>query len=196
MRIIAFTDIHSNYLALKEVFSKIEKEQPDQVIFLGDILAKGSDPKACFDFMMEKKVTCLAGNCDLYFVRGVDIDEDVLKDRDYYEGLNSVLDHTYKAFIESCPLKLIISHNGKKIFFAHFLMRDEAADYPYYPLSSIVSGEFDEHIKDNPYDLMVFGHSHQEFVKGNVISLGSSGLDRPSYVVIDIGEHIKYRIVS
>lgn len=127
MRIIAFTDIHSNYLALKEVLSKIEKEQPDQIIFLGDILAKGSEPKECFDLLIEKKVTCLAGNCDLYFVRGVDIDE---------------------------------------------------------------------LIKDNSYDLMVLGHSHQEFVKENVISLGSSGLDRPSYVVIDIGESIKYKIVS
>ena len=83
---------------------------------------------------MENQVTCLAGNCDLYFVRGVAIDEDVIKDREYYEGLHSILDRTYQSFIAQCSLKQIITYNGKRLFFAHFLLRDEKADYPYYPL--------------------------------------------------------------
>ena len=35
------------------------------------------------------------------------------------------------------------------------------------------------------YDLVVIGHSHKNFVKGNVASVSASGLEEASYLLIE-----------
>lgn len=38
------------------------------------------------------------------------------------------------------------------------------------------------------YDLVVIGHSHQNFVKENVVSVSASGLEGGSYLLIEDNE--------
>lgn len=38
------------------------------------------------------------------------------------------------------------------------------------------------------YDLVVIGHSHQNFVKGNVVSASALGLEGVSYLLIEDNE--------
>lgn len=38
------------------------------------------------------------------------------------------------------------------------------------------------------YELVVVGHSHQNFVKGNVVSVSASGLEGASYLLIEVNE--------
>ena len=63
--------------------------------------------------------------------------------------------------------------------------------YPYFQLSSLKNGLFDEACKSEKvmkYDLVVIGHCHQNFVKGNVVSVSAAGLEGASYLLIDLDE--------
>lgn len=51
---------------------------------------------------------------------------------------------------------------------------------------------FDEACKSEyvmKYDLAVVGHSHQNFVKGNVVSVSASGLEGASFLIIEVSEN-------
>ncbi len=39
------------------------------------------------------------------------------------------------------------------------------------------------------YDLVVIGHCHQNFVKGNVVSVSAAGLEGASFLLIDIDQN-------
>ena len=63
--------------------------------------------------------------------------------------------------------------------------------YPFLQLSSLKNGEFDRACESGyvkQYDLAVVGHCHQDFVKGNVVSVSASGLDGASWLLIEVNE--------
>lgn len=195
MRIAVFSDIHSNLDALKKILSAIEKENADRIVFCGDIIAKGDYPKECAELLMKSGAAVLAGNCDLYYTRGVDIDPSVIQYRSAFAALDTLLNPEEQAFFRNLPIEYTVRHNGFTLWFSHFLIKDADADYPYYPVSSLDDGTFEAAAEALPYDLAVIGHSHREFVCGNVVSLCSSGLDYPNYLIIDVNEDIEYRTV-
>lgn len=196
MRIAAFSDIHSNPDALKKILSAAEKENADITVFCGDAIAKGDYPKECIEMLMKSGAVCLAGNCDLYYTRGVDIDPSVVQYRRQFASLDNILSPDEQNFVKNLPLDYTVEHGGFKIWFSHFIIKDRNAGYPYYPISSLDDGTFEAAAAELPYDLAVIGHSHREFVCGNVVSLCSSGLDYPNYLIIDVNEKIDYRIVK
>src|SRR5574344_1211966 len=87
MRVAVFTDIHGNVDALRRILSSIRKNKIDKTIFLGDVFFRGDNVKECIDLLIEENIICIAGNCELYFQKGVEIDPDVIKDKDYYDQM-------------------------------------------------------------------------------------------------------------
>ena len=80
---------------------------------------------------------------------------------------------------------------GHKIRFSHFLFSDINSPYPFLQLSDLKNGVFDKVCKSEDvmkYELVVIGHSHQNLVKGNVVSISASGLEGPSYLLIEANE--------
>ena len=69
MRIAVISDIHGNFEALKATLKDIEKRNVDEIICLGDIIAKGVHPKECIDLIKKKCKIVIQGNCDYHFAR-------------------------------------------------------------------------------------------------------------------------------
>ncbi len=63
-RVAIISDIHSNWLALKSVWERIEDLNCDQVFCLGDIVGYGARPIECLDFIRENNIECVQGNHD------------------------------------------------------------------------------------------------------------------------------------
>lgn len=67
-RIIAISDIHGEVHLFRELLQKINFNDDDNLIILGDIYLKGSYPKETLDFTLnlckESNVYALKGNCD------------------------------------------------------------------------------------------------------------------------------------
>ncbi|MBI4727190.1 metallophosphoesterase family protein [candidate division TA06 bacterium] len=64
MRYVIISDIHGNHQALSAVKASLEKEQPDEVICLGDIVGYGAEPGICLRETLELCHTVVAGNHD------------------------------------------------------------------------------------------------------------------------------------
>lgn len=82
MKIAIIADIHSNLEALQKVLKSIEKEKPDKIICLGDIVGYGANPDERCELVRKHCDLSIMGNhdaavCNLmlteYFVRHAEI---------------------------------------------------------------------------------------------------------------------------
>ena len=69
MRVAVVSDIHSNLHALEAVLAELERDRPDELWCLGDLVGYGPRPNECCALVKERAEICLAGNHDLA-VRG------------------------------------------------------------------------------------------------------------------------------
>ena len=200
MKIAVFSDIHGNLKALREVLARIREHSPDLTFFLGDIFQRGNEETECLELLKESGIVCLKGNCELYAEHGVDVDPDVEHLRVYYDGIREKLSEEQLDFIRKMPLFYETEVCGRKMRFSHFLFLDIDAPYPFLPLSSLKNGVFDEACRSSEiagYDLVAVGHSHRNFVNGNVVSVSASGLERASYLIIEADENaVTYEHIS
>lgn len=200
MKIAVFSDIHGNLKALREVLARIREHSPDLTVFLGDIFQRGNEETECLELLKESGIVCLKGNCELYAEHGVDVDPDVEHLRVYYDGIREKLSEEQLDFIRKMPLFYETEVCGRKMRFSHFLFLDIDAPYPFLPLSSLKNGVFDEACRSSEiagYDLVAVGHSHRNFVNGNVVSVSASGLEGASYLIIEADENaVTYEHIS
>ena len=188
MKTAVFSDVHGNLKALRTVLEQIKEKKADLTVFLGDIFQRGNEETECLELLKNNDIICLKGNCELYAEHGVDIDPDVEYLRDYYDGIRKKLTAGQMEFIRNMPLFYETDCQGHRIRFSHFLFSDIHSAYPFLQLSSLKNGVFDracESEEVRKYDLVVIGHSHRNFVKGNVVSVSASGLEGASYLLIE-----------
>lgn len=191
MKIAVFSDVHGNLKALKTVLEQIKEKNVDLTVFLGDIFQRGNEETECLELLKDNEIICIKGNCELYMEHGVDIDPDVEYLRNYYDETRKKLTDDQMQFIRQMPLFYENECYGHKIRFSHFLFSDVNSSYPFLQLSDLKNGVFDRACKSEDvtkYDLTVIGHSHQNFVKGNVVSVSALGLEEPSYLLIEAHE--------
>ncbi len=75
MRVAVISDIHANLHALEAVAPEIEREQPDAVWCLGDLVGYGPQPNPCCEWVEERTGVCLVGNHDLGVLGALDLAE-------------------------------------------------------------------------------------------------------------------------
>ena len=200
MKIAVFSDVHGNLKALKTVLEQIKEKDVDMTVFLGDIFQRGNEEIECLELLKENAIICLKGNCELYMEHGVDIDPDVEYLRDYYDETRKKLTGEQMQFIKQMPLFYENECHGHKIRFSHFLFSDINLSYPFLQLSDLKNGVFDKVCKSEDvlkYDLVAIGHSHKNFVKGNVVSVSASGLEGATYLLIeDNGDSVSVKHIS
>ena len=79
------------------------------------------------------------------------------------------------------------------------LIGKEQVDHPYYQLADMETDVFSKAVKSNElqnYDLVVIGHVHKNFVNENVVGVSATGIDQPTFLLIEIDEKVSYRYVS
>jgi predicted phosphodiesterase len=75
MLVAVVSDIHSNLHALEAVLEAIDRDRPDAIWCLGDVVGYGPKPDECCRIVEQRAVLCLAGNHDLGVLGDVDIDD-------------------------------------------------------------------------------------------------------------------------
>ncbi len=65
MRLALISDIHSNVQALEQVLARLDQEQVDLVLNLGDLVGYNANPNECVELLQSRPVLSLAGNHDL-----------------------------------------------------------------------------------------------------------------------------------
>ena len=201
MRIAVFSDIHSNYEALECVISDIKKNNYDKVYFLGDVLSKGPNPKECLELVMNNNIDMILGNHELYFLRGVDIDENISEiEKEHQSWIRSNLDDTHRNYLLNCILEINEEFEGVKVSFKHFFQKDSNLDYPFYSIDILSTSEINGIIEKEKSDLIFIGHEHRVFEinynNKKVFDVGSSGCTadyKTLYFIVNINDG-KYNI--
>ena len=126
MRIAILSDIHSNLAALTEVLAVLDRERPDRVVCLGDVVGYGASANPCCALIRRRAAVTLLGNHDAAVSGRMDYSY-------YYDAARHALDWTagqlepdHLAWLRSLPFV----HREAGVCFSHGAPLDpEAYEY-------------------------------------------------------------------
>ncbi len=192
MRILVFSDIHSNIYAIKPIL----KEKYDEAIFLGDIVDYGPRPSETIDAVREIAKYIIMGNHDYAAAFGKDcLCSQENHELSVYTRENITmkdLSENDLSFLRSLKDEIDLNIEGINFSLVHGSPSDHLYGYlyPWKMTNEYLRTPVGSYVDDG---IILIGHTHYQFLLpfGNVILLnpGSSGQPRdiaePSYSVID-----------
>jgi len=161
---IAFiSDIHSNLSAFEAVLIDVEKNNIDEVYFLGDIVGYGPMPNECIELLQKvcKKENCIIGNHDHAFLNGAIGWDSALRARKVIEWTQSIVTQKNRAFVEQ-----FVTHIVKdNLLLVHGSPRDYTFEYLNYHSASS-DNSFNNYDKEKEIfkkleNICINGHTHQ-----------------------------------
>lgn len=200
MKIAIISDIHGNLQALQAIVKDIEKENIDEIICLGDIIAIGPKSKECLGLIIDKNIHTVLGNHELYFLKGINIDDEMGENEiKHQEWIQKQLNERHKEYLKKCPLFIEKQYDGKRFLFEHFLLLENTNDeYPFEDIDILNNIKIKEIINDSKYEYFIIGHEHNscEISLDNkrIICVGSSGCvkdENTFYTILSIDEEIE-----
>jgi diadenosine tetraphosphatase ApaH/serine/threonine PP2A family protein phosphatase len=150
MRVAVVSDIHSNLHALEAVLAAIERETPDELWCLGDLVGYGPRPNECCALIADRADVCLAGNHDLGVLGTIDLVEFGGEAGIAARWTRDVLDPEARALLE--PLEAQGTAPGVALY--HGSARDPVWEYVLSDEAALATLE----IAGSP--LVLVGHSH------------------------------------
>lgn len=185
MKLIVLSDIHANLHALDAVLHDIERERPDRIICLGDLVGYGAYPNEVIERIRERNIPTVMGNYDEGV--GFDLDDcgciyrNAEDDRRGKLSLMWTREHTHaegKEYLRGLSMQIREDIGGKHLLFVHGSPR-KINEYLY---EDRPQATFENVAKLAGADILFFGHTHlpyQKQVKRTLfINTGSVGKPR------------------
>jgi putative phosphoesterase len=183
-RVGVITDIHANLPALDAVLEAIEWTDVDAVYCGGDLVGYGPHPNEVCALIEERRIPTIYGNYDFAIARDLDDCGCAYRDQDDRElGERSVewtLAHTdrrSKDFMRGLPFDLRFELGRQRVRLVHGSPRKVNeylfADKPARTFERIAAGA--------DCDVLVFGHTHQPWVReyGGVLFVNCGSVGKP-----------------
>ncbi len=176
MKVLILSDIHANYTALKTVLNK--DGDYDLLLFLGDLVDYGPNPKECLDFIKNNVDYCVRGNHDNALGYNTDCHsmsssrEFSIETRKWHRTL--LTDEDIR-FLRNMPLINKAHIDGKSFFMAHASPQGDIAKY-------LSADEMTKELNNILTEYILVGHTHIQYQKevtdSLIINPGSVGLAR------------------
>jgi predicted phosphodiesterase len=109
------SDVHASAEALSAVLAKIEKENVDDILCLGDIVGYGASPNEVVRMLRSSGAKCIAGNHDRAAVGAKDPSNFGRTAKRAIGWTQRVLSDDSRAFLASLPMTL--EHGGRVLLF-------------------------------------------------------------------------------
>ncbi len=174
MRVAVLSDVHGNLHALEAVLASVDRDAPDEIWCLGDLVGYGPRPNRCCALVAERADVCLIGNHDLAVLGRIDLDVFAADAAESARWTAEVLDPEARAYLES--LDPAVTRPGAALF--HASPRDHVWEYVLSPEVALAS------LAQTEDDLVLVGHSH--------VAL-RFGLDERSLVLGPLGTSVDLR---
>lgn len=196
------SDVHANLEALTTVMDKVKDFSPDVIVFLGDVVGYGPNPKEAIDIIEKNCQIIVAGNHDYALYTN---------NFQYFNPLPKVSLMWTKAQLDERRIKLLGSHPFFSIFpffisegnamFVHGSPREPLRDYVSPDLPSWSYHTFFEITEQfSEIDFLFLGHTHKPLHimvgKKHLFNPGSVGQPRDndprsSFLIFNISEETK-----
>ncbi len=164
MNVAILSDIHGNDVAFEAVVNDMAAANVNVVVFLGDLVAKGPEPMACYNRMKSlHPMIWLKGNTEYWLD---DAMVDIMPTNEHNRQLLAYYDYIVKHMTSDAMDQLIgLNHYDIKQFghfeglFCHGSARnpDEIIDPFNHP------EELPEQLRDFTGTFVISGHSHQQY---------------------------------
>ncbi|HTS03369.1 MAG TPA: YfcE family phosphodiesterase [Thermoanaerobaculia bacterium] len=191
MRILVVSDIHANWAALREM-----PENVDRVLFLGDLVDYGPDPRPCIDWVRDHKAVGVRGNHDnaVAFRVGCGCAPAMRDAAEETRGLMwDLLDPADVAALGALPLAADVTLGGVRFHLVHATPSDPLYTY----LRPDQGRRWADEIELVDADVILVGHTHLPMVmrvgKKVVVNPGSVGQPRDgdpraAFAIVEDGE--------
>ena len=150
MRIAIISDIHANLPALEAALAEIDKDPPDQLWCLGDVVGYGAQPNECSRIAEDRSDLCLAGNHDLAALDALDISSFSPAAAEAAIWTRNELEDEPRSFLES----LKPTDDSGEVAVYHASPRDPVWEYVLWPEQA------GECIARQATRVSIVGHSH------------------------------------
>jgi putative phosphoesterase len=177
MRVAVLNDVHGNLPALEAVLAEVEAEQPDAIVFGGDIIA-GPMPRQTLERVLAfgERAHLIRGNADriaLEFRRGMR--EGGVGFADAWVGRQ--LSDDQAELLDSLPLTVTLEVDGLGLAcFCHATPRSDEEIFTERDADEVVAGMLD-HVEERT---VVCGHTHIQVERQvgpwRVVNAGSVGI--------------------
>lgn len=156
-KIAIISDMHGNLIALKQVIADIKSRGIKHIFCLGDLVAKGSQPKETLELVKSECEVVIKGNCD-------DIVSSNCTTSEHYWNREKIGKENIE-YLKSLPISYDFYISGLKIKLIHASPNDLYESIRYYGvnenLDKEIEGMFD--FEEIP-DVVIFGHIHSPFL--------------------------------
>ncbi len=204
MRVLIFSDLHANWEALLAM--QAAERKPDAVLFLGDAVDFGPDPKACLSWLCRSVIHAVRGNHDNALVTGMDC----LCEEGYRDLALATREYTDRtlgpeeiSYLGEWPLEVYLNLGGARFYLTHATPSNHL--FKYLNVATAREEELREEIAGIEADVIFLGHTHIPALRKvggtylvNPGSLGQPRHGTPSatYAVWEDGElairHVDY----
>jgi diadenosine tetraphosphatase ApaH/serine/threonine PP2A family protein phosphatase len=154
VRVAVVSDIHGNLQALEAVLMSIDRDAPDEIWCLGDLVGYGPRPNRCCALVAERADVCLIGNHDLAALGLLDLEIFSPDAAAAGAWTAEVLEPESRAFLEA--LEPRGEREGVGLF--HASPRDPVWEYVLSPGIAYAG------LAATSQDLVLVGHSHVALV--------------------------------
>jgi diadenosine tetraphosphatase ApaH/serine/threonine PP2A family protein phosphatase len=135
---------------LEAVLAAVEREQPEELWCLGDLVGYGPRPNPCCSVVAERAELCLAGNHDLGVLGDLDLSDFAPEAVESARWTRTVLADDARAYLRS--LQPMARHGGVELF--HASPRDPVWEYVLSADAAVAAFALTEAA------LVLVGHSH------------------------------------
>jgi predicted phosphodiesterase len=151
LRVAALYDVHGTRIALEAVLAELEREQPDAIVFGGDLFL-GPQPAETAELVRSVEASFVRGNCD----------------REPDDWTRSKLDDETIAWSQAWPLTVELDG----VLYCHASPRDDMR-----PILTDASPaeRFVEALEGIEARLVVAGHTHMQFKRDRWVNAGAVG---------------------
>ncbi len=175
------SDVHANLEALHAVLKKIENDNIDKILFLGDSVGYGPDPNECTDILKQKAAFMVAGNHDRAATGQIDTTYFNPYAKIAIEWTTRVLTEQVVEQIQSIPVTERLLEDN--IFLVHATPK-EPEEWHYLSYEHNAS----ENFKYFEESICFLGHSHIPFI----IELSHGRKLGVHYTQVDVREGNRY----
>lgn len=151
MRYALISDVHGNLEALQVVLHHVERDAPDRLVCLGDLVGYGADPQKCIEMVGGRTELVVAGNHDWAAVGRTDISYFNPYARAAVLWTMERLGEFHRKYLEGLPLVL---SEGELHFVHSTPERPEEWNYIFSPVQAAY------HLSKLQGHICFVGHSH------------------------------------
>lgn len=150
MRVAVISDTHGNLHALEAVLAAIDRDRPDAIWCLGDLVGYGPRPNSCCRAVAARAELCLAGNHDLGVLGVLDLDDFADDAAASARWTRTVLSEEARAYLAG--LAPTATRDAVELF--HASPRDPVWDYVLSAEVALAA------LERTSAPLVLVGHSH------------------------------------